>query len=420
MGEVYEAVDSALGEVVALKTLAVTAVDKADAVKRLLAEVRIARKVTHPNVCRILEFGTHLRAGSMDQPVPFLTMPLLQGETLGRRIERQGRLPPREALRILADLAAGLTAVHEVGVVHRDFKSDNAFLVKGDDGKERAVVMDFGLARALEARGDGKKSTEGLLLGTPAYMAPEQVEGKTITKAVDVYALGVVAFELITGRVPFVAESAAAVALARLQRGAVPPSSIVAGLDRAWDVIIQRCLKRAPEQRYPSMTEVTGAFDRLRERRPRRRRPWHTASAVTFALAMVAFAAWTVVSSARPRSALVPATIAVNSAPPAGAIAPAAPAPSVVGAGVAPTPAPSPSRESGKDAALVAHLRAMKRERPVFGAMLDSRSPISSPSPAPTPPSSQKPAESAQPEDTPFVRPSVPRPRQADDLVNPF
>src|SRR4029078_2894887 len=107
-------------------------------------EVRIARKVTHPNVCRILEFGTHQRAGSMEAPIPFLTMPLLTGETLARRIGRTGPLPPAEALRVLGDLAAGLAAVHEVGVVHRDFKSDNVFLVRGDGGAERAVVMDFG------------------------------------------------------------------------------------------------------------------------------------------------------------------------------------------------------------------------------------------------------------------------------------
>src|SRR5262249_34935679 len=150
------------------------------------------------------------------------------------------------------ELAAGLAAVHSVGVVHRDFKSDNVFLVRGDSGNERAVVMDFGLARALERRGDNR-STGRVLIGAPAYMAPEQVEGKAITKAVDVYAFGVVAFELLTGRVPFVADSAAAVALARLQRGAPSPSSIVADVEKDWDALIQRCLRRAPEQRYPSM-----------------------------------------------------------------------------------------------------------------------------------------------------------------------
>ena len=110
MGEVYEAFDSALGETIALKTIIVTAVDQADAVRRLLAEVRIARKVTHPNVCRILEFGSHQRTGSTDELVPFLTMPLLAGETLARRIERNGRLAPPEARRILRELAAGLAA----------------------------------------------------------------------------------------------------------------------------------------------------------------------------------------------------------------------------------------------------------------------------------------------------------------------
>jgi serine/threonine protein kinase len=410
MGEVYEAFDSALGETIALKTIIVTAVDQADAVKRLLAEVRIARKVTHPNVCRILEFGTHQRAGSTDEPVPFLTMPLLAGETLARRIERNGRLPPREVLRILRELAAGLAAVHAVGVVHRDFKSDNVFLVRGDDGTERAVVMDFGLARALERHAHKNQSTGRVLIGTPAYMAPEQVEGKTITKAVDVYAFGVVAFELLTGRVPFIAESAAAVALARLQRNAAPPSSIIGDLDKAWDGIIQRCLRRAAEQRYASMTELAHALDGLRL--GPRRRWWPPATAVTVGAGIAAVAAiWIVASQSRrgsvPRSPEVAAEIVAR-----------APMP--------PRPPPAPSVVPRTDVGPAAQPVAVIKKRAPVAASLKRSAPMETASPTaassllPIAPSSSSPAAPAELEAGSFARPAASRPRQADDLVDPF
>jgi tRNA A-37 threonylcarbamoyl transferase component Bud32 len=419
MGEVYEAFDSALGETIALKTIVVTAVDQADAVKRLLAEVRIARKVTHPNVCRILEFGTHQRAGSTDEPVPFLTMPLLAGETLARRIERDGRLPPGEALRILRELAAGLAAVHEVGVVHRDFKSDNVFLVKDDDGNERAVVMDFGLARALERRGDKHKTTGRVLIGTPAYMAPEQVEGKAITKAVDIYAFGVVAFELLTGRVPFVAESAAAVALARLQRGAPSPSSIVVGLDKGWDSVIQRCLRRAAEQRYPSVTEMAGALDLLRD--GPRRRSWRPATAAGLAAAIAAAAIWFVVKPSRPSSASRAPAAASEAVARAPVAAPATPRPAdLPPSAIAPPEPPIPAARTGVAGPVPP--RAIKLERAAERAKRSAAPQIASASTLtpPRPPASSHPADVPQPDPTPFARPASPRPRQADDLVDPF
>jgi serine/threonine protein kinase len=408
MGEVYEALDSALGEVVALKTLAVTAVDKTDAVKRLLAEVRIARKVTHPNVCRILEFGTHQREGSADQPVPFLTMPLLQGETLARRIERTGRLPPAEALRILMQLAAGLTAVHEVGVVHRDFKSDNVFMVAGAGGEERAVVMDFGLARALEAPGDGKKSTGGLLLGTPAYMAPEQVEGKAITKAVDVYALGVVAFELITGRVPFVAESAAAVALARLRYAVDPPSSLVAGLDKAWDAFVRRCLKRGPEQRFADMKELRVALDRLQG--GGRRASWRHAAVPLLAGAAAVIGFRTVTTLTTPDRGPLQVNGVVHER--TGASSPTSSASPPERLGLREFQGFGPLSISGRPDA---SRRKLTLRRPVIerGApAVSSGSPLPSPAGAASKP--------PPPSPSPFAEPTRSRTRQPDDLVDPF
>jgi serine/threonine-protein kinase len=375
--------------------------------------VRIARKVTHPNVCRILEFGTQQRSGSTDEPVPFLTMPLLTGETLARRIERDGRLPPSEALRVLRELAAGLGAVHEVGVVHLDFKSDNVFLVRGDDGNERAVVMDFGLARALE-QGDRNKTTGRVLIGTPAYMAPEQVEGKKITRAVDVYAFGIVAFESLTGRVPFVAETAAAVALARLQRSVEPPSSLISGLDKRWDAFVLRCLRRAPEQRFADVTELRAALDALRGGAQRKsRRP---AAAGALAAAVLGVTAWIVASRPRPSDEALAPDVTITSA----ALAPAATL----------TPAlPLSISSAMKDVAQMAAKEVVppaapprfKPERIAARPKRSATSPTAAALPAPpsVPPASP-PAEAAQPDRTPFARRAPPRSRQADDLVNPF
>jgi tRNA A-37 threonylcarbamoyl transferase component Bud32 len=405
MGEVYEAADSALSEVVALKTIAITSVDQGDAVKRLLAEVRIARKVTHPNVCRILEFGTHQRAGSSDDPVPFLTMPLLQGETLARQIERAGPLPPRDALRVLGELAAGLAAVHEVGVVHRDFKSDNVFMVRGDDGNERAVVMDFGLARALERHGDRHRTTGRVLIGTPAYMAPEQVEGKPITRAVDVYAFGVVAFEVLTGRMPFVAESAAAIALARLQREPASPSSVIPDLDRRWDGIVQRCLKRAPAQRYRSMAELAGALDSLRV--GARRTPWRPATVLALAMATAALVAATAVTRRPPGAAARTEEALVGEIAPAPEPRPAV-SPAAFGPGSEAGVAPAPVRAASKPERLAPRA---KRGPAGPGASF-----VAPPTPPATPP-----ADPTPPAAGPFERPPAPsRPRQPDDLVDPF
>jgi hypothetical protein len=260
MGEVYEALDTALGERVALKTLAITTADQVEAVEGLLREVRTARKVIHPNVCRILELGIHKHGNAFVESVPFLTMDFLVGETLRQRIVRKGPLPPADARRITDGLAAGLEAVHGAGIVHRDFKSDNVFLVQSGDGTERPVIMDFGLARRFEGSSVGT-SAGHRLAGTASYMAPEQLTGQPATAATDVFALGIVLFEMLTGKLPFSGDSLAAVALSRLQQTPPPVSSLVPGIDPTWDAVIGRCLERIPQKRFSKMAELVAALD---------------------------------------------------------------------------------------------------------------------------------------------------------------
>ena len=272
MGEVYEAFDLILREKVALKTLSPTTLDQKDATERLIAEVRLARKVTHVNVCRVLEFGLHhVQQDAGVEVIPVLTMELLHGETLRSRLRRTGRLDPDHALSVLEEISRGLGAVHDAGIVHRDFKPENVFLVRGPGDSERAVVMDFGLARALEANRGLPGSSTGAMIGTVAYMAPEQVEGQPPTPAFDVYALGVVAFEMLTGQLPFVADSALTMATSRLRQEPRRPSSLRPDLPPVWDAVIGRCLARDPRRRFRSVHDVIAALERTSPASSRRR-----------------------------------------------------------------------------------------------------------------------------------------------------
>ena len=272
MGEVYEAFDSVLHETVALKTLVLAALDQDDAAERLIQEVRIARRVIHPNVCRILDVGFHHWSDAPERPVPFLTMDYLSGETLSRRLARASPLALPDTLKFVRDLCAGLGAVHRAGIIHRDFKSENVFLVRDDERGERAVVMDFGLAWALEREAGVRRSSGKSVLGTVDYMSPEQVEGRALTPATDVYALGVVIFEMLVGRTPFSGDSAAAVALSRLRQETPLVSSVFPQLGVGWDALVERCLAREPQRRFASANDVAAALPEVGGRRRRRGR----------------------------------------------------------------------------------------------------------------------------------------------------
>jgi tetratricopeptide (TPR) repeat protein/TolB-like protein/tRNA A-37 threonylcarbamoyl transferase component Bud32 len=262
MGEVYEAEDLLLRERVALKTIRQASARDEKVVERFKREIQLARKVTHPNVCRIFDVGLHRPpAGKVD--IAFLTMELLVGETLAARIQRAGRMSTSEALPLVQQMAHALGAAHRAGVVHRDFKSANVILVPEHDGDGlRAVVTDFGLACARAPQGTEASSLtgDGGVIGSPAYMAPEQVEGAPVTAATDVYALGVVLFEMTTGRLPFLADTPLATAVMRLREAAPSARKLAPELDERWDQAISRCLAREPGARFASPGELLGAL----------------------------------------------------------------------------------------------------------------------------------------------------------------
>lgn len=304
-GEVYAVADLELGTEVALKALRPAGGDGEVQTERFRREVLLARRVSHPNVCRIFDLGVHLleRPGATPRPIRFLTMELLEGRTLLRRIEEEGPLPEADAVALARQVCAALAAAHAAGVVHRDFKSSNVLLVGAATG-ERAVITDFGLARDQELPSGASNLTgTGGVLGTPAYMAPEQVEGRRATSRSDLYALGVVLYEMVTGRLPFEGETPLSVAVKRLQSEPTPIEQHRGDLSLRFRGVLRRLLEREPRDRFAAALDVPRALDgELAAGVPRRRRRQLAAALVAVGAIATTWALW------RPRSAPPDAT----------------------------------------------------------------------------------------------------------------
>jgi tetratricopeptide (TPR) repeat protein len=251
MGEVYAAHDRRLGEKVAIKTILPALGVRERYVELFRSEVSRARQITHPNVCRIYDLFE-------DQALVFFTMELVVGISLARRLRDSGPYGPAEALPLVEQIANGLDAAHRTGLIHRDLKPGNVLM--GEDG--RAVITDFGLARpnTAEAFGDpagGAQSSGGKAAGgTLRYFAPEQLNGDPASRATDIYAFGLVVYQLITGGFPFEATDPFLEVTKRLTSRPVAPSKRVAHLPEVWDRAILQCLAANPEQRPRSAGEV--------------------------------------------------------------------------------------------------------------------------------------------------------------------
>lgn len=262
MGEVYEAEDLQLGTI-ALKTIRHCIASSSDAFERFRQEVQLARRVSGPQVCRIHELYL-LPASGRHQATAFLTMEYMDGITLYEKIQRDGPLPWKEALNIALEICEGLRLIHENGIIHRDLKSGNIMLCK-QGGAARVVLMDFGLARdsSVDAIQSGSpppaerpgKTLPQMIMGTPEYMAPEQFEAKPVSPATDIYALGIVLYELVTGLRPYAADTPVAAAIRRAKHP-TPPSSLRPNVPRQCDRVIERCLEYDPEKRFQAAKEV--------------------------------------------------------------------------------------------------------------------------------------------------------------------
>jgi serine/threonine protein kinase len=258
MGEVYEAEDQELRERVAVKIIRPEIVRQPNAVTRFKREVHLARKVTHPNVCRIFDLFRH-QTGP-DEEMVFISMELLHGETLAARLKEGGRMSVGEASPLIGQMASALAAAHEVGVVHRDFKPGNVVLV-GSPGQWRAVVTDFGLAlRSVTCDETASLSSGHGLIGTLIYMAPEQLEGQQASSASDIYSLGLVIFEMVTGVRPFQGDTPMSTAAKRLAEAPPSPRKFESSLSFVFESVILRCLARDPAKRFANAQDVAKAL----------------------------------------------------------------------------------------------------------------------------------------------------------------
>lgn len=251
MGEVYEAEDLDLGERIAVKVMRASLVENEEAIGRFKREIQLARTVTHPNVCRIFDLQRHHDVDT-GRITTFLTMELIDGEPMHRYLGRKGILKAPEVLALMRPIADALEMAHARRVIHRDFKPGNVLLARTATGMVRPVITDFGLATTFTQ----ETETSVSIVGTPAYMAPEQFEGGNPTPATDVYAVGVLLFEMVTGKKPFASESPIALALEKIRDSSPSPLDHNPKVTPAWERVILKCLEAKPGRRYQTCGDM--------------------------------------------------------------------------------------------------------------------------------------------------------------------
>jgi serine/threonine-protein kinase len=243
MAVVYCAHDEELNRTVAIKLLAEHLAEDGEFHARFLREAKLAARLSHPNVVAVYDAGE-------DDGRPFIVMEVVDGETLASVLDRHGALPADEVVRLGVQAAAGLEHAHAHGLVHRDVKPQN-LLIRADGVLK---VADFGIARAAAAT--QRLTQVGTILGTAEYLAPEQAAGEDVTPAADVYALGAVLYEALTGRPPYRVDTLVQLLTAQQQGAITPPGELVAGVPAALEAAIMRCLARNPEYRPASAGEA--------------------------------------------------------------------------------------------------------------------------------------------------------------------
>jgi serine/threonine-protein kinase len=255
MGTVYRVRHRMLERAFALKVLRSDLSRDNDLGERFLREAKAAASVAHPNVVQITDFGM------LPTEQPYFVMELLTGESLSSILRKGGPLPAARAVRLLAEMVAALGAAHGAGVIHRDLKPDNVLVCPTLAG-EVVKILDFGLAKVA---GQSRLTKAGVVFGTPHYMSPEQASGGTVDERTDLYALGVVMYEMFTGRVPFEADTYMGVLTKHLYVAPTPPSVILGGLAElgALEMVVLRCLEKKPERRYSSMKELGAELARV-------------------------------------------------------------------------------------------------------------------------------------------------------------
>jgi serine/threonine protein kinase len=257
MSFVYLADDVITKQQVAIKILSPALSHDRTAMARLRREAELAGRLAHPNVCHII------RLGETSNGLVYVVMPFVQGELLCDITNRAKQLSLDVTIRYITDIAAGLQVAHELGIVHRDLKPENIMISRNPDGSERAIVMDFGLAKERQVSPEIKKLTAtGIVLGTPEFMSPEQLRGKALDARTDVYSLGLMTYEMLTGKLPFVGRTQQEIMIARLRseptliRAARPDLDISPAVEK----VIAKSMEREPADRYQSAPEFASAL----------------------------------------------------------------------------------------------------------------------------------------------------------------
>jgi serine/threonine-protein kinase len=263
MGIVYRAVHTVIGKPVAIKVLKADFADDPDMVQRLVREARTVNAIRHPSIVDAFGFGTLPRTGQ-----PYIVMDLLVGEPLDAYVQREAPVSLKVAGRLLDELLSALSAAHQVGVIHRDLKPGNCFLEAQPDGGTTLKLLDFGLARQADRAGGSVRPTNpGTLIGTPAFMAPEQVMGQKVGPAADLYAVGGMAYQLLTGHLPHEAPSAIEVLTQKMQFDPVRPRQWNPWVSEDVDAWVLSLLHREPEHRPKDADTARRSLRRLVEGR---------------------------------------------------------------------------------------------------------------------------------------------------------
>jgi serine/threonine protein kinase/CheY-like chemotaxis protein len=255
MGVVFKARDLVLDEIVAIKILyGHVADDDGAVVARFKREISLNRKVKHPNVARMYDFGT-------SDGHPYITMEFVPGKDLQTLILEEGRIAPARALPILRQICMGTQSAHEQGIVHRDLKSQNIIIGEGD----RVSILDFGLARGLV---DEKLTLDAVVLGTPHYISPEQAMGQPADARSDIYSLGIIAFEMLAGVLPFTADSALGIAMKQISEAVPGNLSLYPDVSPGLREAVHRALEKRREDRFQSASDLDAAFARVETEKP--------------------------------------------------------------------------------------------------------------------------------------------------------
>jgi methyl-accepting chemotaxis protein len=252
MGVVYKARDLELDDLVAIKMLRGAALMDTEQLDRLKSELKLARKITHPNVLRTFDFGDH-------EGRPYISMEYVRGMTLRYLIKQAGRIPFSAGLRIAKQLCAGLGAAHEVGVLHRDIKPENLILEQSGNAK----LMDFGIARPIRRMEPGH-TQPGMFVGTPHYSSPEQLAGDEVDHRADIYASGVLLSEMFCGKLPFTGANTMEIYMAQMQQSPIRPSEYWPEIPPELEVVILRCIARSPDDRFQSVADLGAALAAIR------------------------------------------------------------------------------------------------------------------------------------------------------------